>query len=211
MSENSGNPVDGIDFSLWTLDGSATKGPVESPQADGPDEGLGQVDISNWSLAADAQSAESADSESLSAPPIQDTPVSKSADETDLSADDWVVGGEDAFSRSDLDEAGRCFESALVLDPINPIALSNLGVVHHTRGELDQAERFYLKAAAFNETHADSYYGLAQLWCDRGNHGLALRYAARGLTRQPENEELIQLATALSEVIDAHLTELHPS
>ncbi|MEE2757510.1 MAG: tetratricopeptide repeat protein [Myxococcota bacterium] len=205
MSENSENPVDGIDFSLWTLDGPAKKEQVETTQSDAPDQGLGEIDISDWSLGPEVTSSESMSSDA------QETPHPTSNDESDLSADDWVVGGEDAFSRSDLDEAGRCFESALLLDPINSIALSNLGVVHHTRGDLDQAERLYLKAAAFNETHADSYYGLAQLWCDRGNHGLALRYAARGLTRQPENEELIELATALSEVIDAHLTQLHPS
>ena len=209
MSDNSGNPVDGIDFSLWTLDGPG-ESQADHRQDGGQGEGLGQVDIANWALEADTHATKSVEADGQAAEPEPFNPSDSDSD-SELSADDWVVSGEDAFSQSDLDEAVRCFESALTLDPINSIALSNLGVVHHTRGELDQAEIHYLKAAAFNETHADSYYGLAQLWCDRGNHGLALRYAARGLTRQPENDELIQLATALSEVVDAHLTQLHPS
>lgn len=208
MSDKSDNSIDGIDFSLWTLDG----GP--SVESTGP-EPTSNATQPGGSVAATAVTLEQPEnSETVRIqPPAVGLKVAEAASvsEQERNADDWIVEGEAAFGASDLDDAARCFESALSTDPINAVALSNLGVVHHTRGQLDEAERFYLKAAAFNEIHADSYFGLAQLWCERGNHGLALRYAARGLVRQPEHPELIELATSLSQLIDAQLTELHPN
>ena len=114
-------------------------------------------------------------------------------DAPQLSHEDWIVQGEGAFAENQLDEAEKCFLTALLLNPISPIALSNLGVVFHTRGNLEAAEMCYLKSVAFDQKSADGFYGLAQMWADAGHPGLALRYAAQGLQRQPGDDSLSKL------------------
>ena len=196
---------------------------------------VGQINLSNWSLTGPSDTSGAAaqlsslgpsdelDLGAISGPAatptlmVQDTnkaqpaaSVEPSTQPEPSSPDEWTVMGEIAFSESDLDAAETCFTNAIRLNPICAIAHSNLGVVHHTRGDLAVAERCYLKAAAFDEHHADSFYGLAKLWVDSGDHGLALRYAARGIKRAPEHAELNGLASELTAVIDAQLTELHP-
>jgi tetratricopeptide (TPR) repeat protein len=214
MSHNDDNPIADIDFSTWSIGESHT--PQEEKGKQIPSETKpASIDLSNWSLEPEIDSSASASPQPMG-PVLVTDPVNSLAqngttDEGEPeTADDWIVEGEIAFGDSDLETAARCFQGALRLDPINALALSNLAVVHHTRGELESAERFYLKAAAFDVGHADSYYGLAQLWCDNGNHGLALRYAARGLQRAPEHAELVELSTALSAAVDAQLAQLHP-
>ena len=95
------------------------------------------------------------------------------------------------------------------INPISPIAPSNLGVVFSHSGNLEAAEMCYLKSVAFDQKSADGFYGLAQMWADAGHPGLALRYAARGLRRQPEHDSLVEIAHTLSQQLDGQLAQLH--
>ena len=228
MSQNDDNPIADVDFSLWNIGSPGQVQPNSPPNSESSTAvespaSQGQIDLNNWSLTpggnSQSQPAEASTQShgtaTASLPAAGDI-ASAEAELHELvaepeTADEWIIEGEAAFGDSDFVEAERCFQSALRLNPINAIALSNLGVVYHTGGQLNVAERFYLKATAFDPAHADSYFGLAQLWCDHGNQGLALRYAARGLQREPNHPELVELATALSQSIDAQLSELRPS
>jgi tetratricopeptide (TPR) repeat protein len=220
-----------IDFSNWSLDSnqSDSQTPDSSPaspamdfsnwslgESDSPSEttqSLGGVQgISNWSLGPSEVSLEpKAEVQTTQVDPPQESaePVEDVEQET-LTPEEWIVMGEEAFAQEDLVNAEKCFLTALVLNPINPIALSNLGVVYHTLGNLEAAEICYLKAVAFDQKSADGFYGLAQMWSDAGHAGLALRYAARGLRRQPEHESLVTIAQDLSRHLDGQLAQLHP-
>jgi tetratricopeptide (TPR) repeat protein len=221
MSQNNDNPIADVDFSLWNI-GSPGGAQSASPKVDPSPQEVDrqpvkpEIDVTNWSLNPGVSAHPEpvvclAQSQIVEAvPSVAPSSVEEVVSDPET-VDEWIVEGEAAYGDADLLEAERCFQGALRLNPINAIALSNLGVVHHTGGKLDVAERFYLKATAFDPTHADSYFGLAQLWCDNGNQGLALRYAARGLQRAPNHSELVELATALSQSIDAQLSELRPS
>jgi len=192
-----------IDFSQWSLDGKGD--PAQSASA--------TSGFSDWSLGPlnDAQDTESVDTpvSGHDSPDIHQQSTESNAQ--DLTSEEWIVLGEDAFGENDLDDAEKCFLTALVLNPISSIALSNLGVVYHTRGNLESAEVCYLKSVAFDQTSADGFYGLAQMWADAGHAGLALRYAARGLRRQPDHHSLAEIAQGLSQHLDGQLAQLHTS
>jgi len=217
MSQQDDNPIANIDFSKWTLGSGDEKKAEEQVQPKSEKPGEPAVDFSNWSLDSPTQDNPGVTGQTLTINMVQSptpsiVPNPTLVSEPDPSTpDEWIVMGEDAFADSDFGEAERCFVGAIRLNPISSMALSNLGVVYHTQGNLDVAERCYLKAAALDEHHADSFYGLAKLWCDNGDNGLALRYAARGLQRAPEHQELAELATQLAGAIDAQLAELHPA
>ena len=141
MSDKSDNSIDGIDFSLWTLDG----GPSDESTGTEPTSTATQPGGSVAATAVTLEQPEISETVRIQ-PPAVGVKVAEAAaiSEQERNADEWIVEGEEAFGASELDDAARCFESALSTDPINAVALSNLGVVHHTRGQLDETERFYL-------------------------------------------------------------------
>ena len=125
------------DFSQWSLDGSVSSEAVDSAME------MNQG-ISNWSL---EPSGETSTPSTKASGPSEQVPVESEEpdDAPQLSHEDWIVQGEGAFAENQLDEAEKCFLTALLLNPISPIALSNLGVVFHTRGNLEAAEMCYPK------------------------------------------------------------------
>jgi protein O-GlcNAc transferase len=56
--------------------------------------------------------------------------------------------------RGDLEEAGRHFERAIVLDPQSADSLYNLGVVLEGLGRGDEAIARFIEAAAIDPQHA---------------------------------------------------------
>ena len=201
QSSDGGQLAHKQDFSQWSLDGS-----VSSEAAD-PTPEMNQG-ISNWSLEPSGETL-TPSTETCDASEQVPVEFEEPGDAPQLSHEDWIVQGEGAFAENQLDEAEKCFLTALLLNPISPIALSNLGVVFHTRGNLEAAELCYLKSVAFDQKSADGFYGLAQMWSDAGHPGLALRYAARGLRRQPDHDSLAEMAHALSQRLDGQLAQLH--
>ena len=129
----------------------------------------------------------------------QRSPLESSADKTETV---WISEGEEAFGQGDLNSAETCFRQALALNPTNSIALNNLGVTYHTQGQLEAAERHYLKAAALGPQSADAFVGLVTLALDAGQTGLALRYTAQGLRRDPTHTELIDRAQQLKVALE---------
>ena len=59
----------------------------------------------------------------------------------------------------------EAFERALALDATTPHVHYNLGLIHHDRGELDQARRYFQLALEANPADSD-----AQQWLSRLNH-----------------------------------------
>ena len=104
---------------------------------------------------------------------------------------DWINQGESAFENGDVPTEKKCFESSLALDPLSATALNDLAVAHHTQGHLEEAERCYLQAVAFDPKGADPFVGLVSLALEAQQPGLAIKYIARGLKRDPGHEQLI--------------------
>jgi tetratricopeptide (TPR) repeat protein len=61
------------------------------------------------------------------------------------------------------------FSKSLEYDPTNPTALSDLGYVYYDINQLDRAFEFHRKALAIDPNYANSYYGLALIFKQRGD------------------------------------------
>lgn len=72
--------------------------------------------------------------------------------------------GEDLFQNGLLDEAERVFCDILRFNPDQYEALNNLGVISYSRGEIEKAERFFLKALSLEGKCEDALANLANLY-----------------------------------------------
>ena len=54
-----------------------------------------------------------------------------------------------------------CYRRALVVNPHDPILLTNYGALMAELGNLEQAEEFFERAIAAGPTHPNPYYALA--------------------------------------------------
>jgi Tfp pilus assembly protein PilF len=73
--------------------------------------------------------------------------------------------GFDALSEGNYQEAETYLEEALTVNPLNPYALLNMGVVYESTGRLEKARLMYLKVMAQNpeamavRSNLDGYVG----------------------------------------------------
>lgn len=75
-----------------------------------------------------------------------------------------IEKGEALFADGQIDQAQVTFELVLQNQPENYEALNNLGVIHHTRGNIQEAEDHFLKALAVKEDYLDALLNLADLY-----------------------------------------------
>lgn len=69
-----------------------------------------------------------------------------------------------------FDQAQKCFEEAIRLDPAMSEVWNNLGTVFHSRGDLSKAEKMYRKAIKLRASSADSYQNLGALFYSKGKY-----------------------------------------
>jgi len=75
----------------------------------------------------------------------------------------WVNTGNVYEAQWQLEEAARCYRSALQLNPNLDIALLGAGIVAQKQGEYDRAEKHYRAALAANPGLVQGHWNLAQL------------------------------------------------
>lgn len=76
----------------------------------------------------------------------------------------------------DIDQATKCFEQALAIDPCEATALYNLGVIAQDCGLDDQAIAHYLRAISLESTLAEAHYNLATIYDKLGDARQAIRH-----------------------------------
>jgi len=75
-----------------------------------------------------------------------------------------VKTGEALFAEGKVEKAEKCFLDLLENDPMNAETLNNLGVVQHTKGNIQEAEDFFLKALAAKEDCLEALLNLVDLY-----------------------------------------------
>lgn len=75
-----------------------------------------------------------------------------------------IEKGEKLFANGQIDQAKDIFELILQNQPENHKALNNIGVIHHTTGNLQEAEGYFLKAIEAKEDYPDALVNLANLY-----------------------------------------------
>ncbi len=85
-----------------------------------------------------------------------------------------------------FDQAARCFEAAVKLDPKLGDAWNNLGTVMHNRGDLGKAEKLYRKAIKLRPNNADAYQNLGALYYSKRNYGKGDAMYREAMRMDPE-------------------------
>lgn len=92
--------------------------------------------------------------------------------------------------KHDPDTAEKYYKKVLKYYPKNVVALQNIGGVYLKDNRFDEAAEIYKKALALDETHANSYYGLALAYLNIHRFYDAFEYSRLGCIKaidRPEN------------------------
>jgi tetratricopeptide (TPR) repeat protein len=99
------------------------------------------------------------------------------------------------FQSGDFTAAKDEFQRAVADQPHNADYLHNLASALKREGQLEEAERFYLRALSANRSHQPSYHGLASLYREQGRGAEARELLSGWQGEQPYTPEpFIELA-----------------
>jgi len=76
---------------------------------------------------------------------------------------DKIIQGEALFLEGRIQECKDYFLDLMTQHPSDPDILNNLGVINHTQGENDIAEKYFLKAIKIDANHIDAKINLLEL------------------------------------------------
>ncbi|MBF0444579.1 MAG: tetratricopeptide repeat protein, partial [Magnetococcales bacterium] len=91
-----------------------------------------------------------------------------------------------------LDEAVKCYQNTLEIQPENIEALSNVGAALHAKGELELAIFSLQKAISFNPNYAQSYSNLGVIFQEQGKFDLAVANYQKALSIKPFFTEVLE-------------------
>jgi tetratricopeptide (TPR) repeat protein len=110
-----------------------------------------------------------------------------------------VQAGLRAHQSGQLDKAAQIYRDVLAQDPVNPIALGNLGLLLGETRQFERAEELLTRLIARTPRFVDGYANLASVLHDQGKFNAAIDCAERGLKLSPDHRKLLNtLASSLS-------------
>jgi protein O-mannosyl-transferase len=103
-----------------------------------------------------------------------------------------------AYSSKDLDKAVFHYKTALKINPMDAMALYNLGTIYEKKGHMDRAISYYLKALRINPDYAGALNNLGMAFYDRGNYDRAALFFRSAIkTKSKHTDARINLANVL--------------
>ncbi len=112
-----------------------------------------------------------------------------------------VARGEAAFGEGRLDDAEADFREALGLDGINSVALNNLAVLLHHRGDHEGAELYLLRSAVLGRHPSDALVNLAAIAQAQQNFAEATAYLQVALDKYGQTPVIMEQMALLSEAM----------
>ena len=109
----------------------------------------------------------------------------------DTLANAWNNLGILAMRESRAEEALRCFQEALRLNPNNLIALNNLGNAHRQQKKWDAARKTFERALAVSPNDPDANYGIGMVYAQADDATHAYEYLQRALKSRPAYPEAL--------------------
>ena len=85
----------------------------------------------------------------------------------------FICHGRILASEKNYDQALGQFRSALVLQPINPTALTQIGRILHLLGRSGEAEKYLREATSIDRLHHEAWYWLGQVFSAQDLHDLS--------------------------------------
>jgi tetratricopeptide (TPR) repeat protein/peroxiredoxin len=109
----------------------------------------------------------------------------------DTLANSWNNLGLLATQEHRMDEAIRCFQEVLRLNPDHPIALINLGSAYRVIKNFDAARKTFERALEFTPTDPQANYGLGMVFAQTDDTKRAYEYLQRALKFRPGYPEAL--------------------
>jgi tetratricopeptide (TPR) repeat protein len=127
--------------------------------------------------------------------------------------DAWYYLGRAYYTKSMLEPARKAFETVLALDPHDPRAENNLGLILESQGKPDEAAALYRKAIAWQDKIAhpseQPYVNLGSLLMDEGRTEESVPFLSKAVELAPNDANCrLKLGTAYLRL--ARLTEAGP-
>jgi Flp pilus assembly protein TadD len=122
-------------------------------------------------------------------------------DATPESIDAIIAQGEQAFMEGRLDDAEAQFRQALDHDGIHSLALNNLAVLLHQRGDHDGAELYLLRAAVLGREPSDALVNLAAIAQAEQNFSEAAAYLQVALAQFGDQPAIMEQMASLAEAM----------
>ena len=85
----------------------------------------------------------------------------------------FICYGRVMASEKNYDQALEQFRSALVLQPVNPSALTLIGQILHLSARSVEAEKYLREATSIDRLHHEAWYWLGQVFSAQGLHELS--------------------------------------
>lgn len=98
-----------------------------------------------------------------------------------------AAAGLNAFSKNDLETAGKEFRHLLELDPDNLTGLVNLGTVEYRKKNLDESERLLKKAVRLQPEAPLAWWTLGVIYCEQEKLDAALAALSQAVYLDPKN------------------------
>ncbi len=109
----------------------------------------------------------------------------------DTLANAWNNLGLLATQEGRTDEAIRCFQQALQLNPDHLIALNNLGNAYRLQKSWDAARKTFERALEVSSNDPDANYGLGMVYAQADDSTHAYEYLQRALQYRPDYPEAL--------------------
>ena len=93
--------------------------------------------------------------------------------------------GLECEQRASVEEAIRCYETAVGLDPKSAGAWLNLGTIYFNARQFTRAESLYKKALESDPTYALAHFNIANLYDERGDYERAVHHYDEALKLNP--------------------------
>jgi tetratricopeptide (TPR) repeat protein/2-polyprenyl-3-methyl-5-hydroxy-6-metoxy-1,4-benzoquinol methylase len=104
-------------------------------------------------------------------------------------AKDAMLKGVSYYQSGDMDKALQWYKKCLSIQPENIAALSNMGLVLHTKDRLEEAITIYQKAIAIQPDFENSHYNLGNALKDQGKLEEAVTSYQKAISIKPDYAE----------------------
>lgn len=100
--------------------------------------------------------------------------------------EDEELRGDILMARKDYAEAAAVYQKLVGQDPRNAIMLNKVGIAYHQQTMLDQAKRYYERAARADRTYANAFNNIGTIYYQRKNYRKAVRSYKKALAIRPD-------------------------
>lgn len=104
------------------------------------------------------------------------------------SATKLISTGNEYYRKGELAEAIKCYNQAIQLEPDNPIAWNNKGLILAIAGRYDESLKAHLKAVELDRGYVDAISNVGMAYAKMSKYDEAMKYYDMAIEKSPKHE-----------------------